>query len=55
MGDKFIMGVALGMLGGALIVASSVKARKLVKQGQDCVKQRIDKMGEQCEENKEQQ
>ena len=35
MNDKFLFGVALGMLGGATIVANSVKARQMVKDGQD--------------------
>lgn len=34
MDDKFIIGVLLGMVGGSLIVANSVKARELVKKGQ---------------------
>ena len=34
MDDKFMFGVILGMLGGALIATNSVKARQLVKDGQ---------------------
>lgn len=37
MNDKFIWGLALGMLGGALIVTNSVKARQMVKSGQQQV------------------
>ncbi len=40
MNDKFLFGVILGMLGGSLIVANSVKARQTVKNGQ---KQGLDK------------
>ncbi len=40
MNDKFLFGVILGMLGGSLIVANSVKARQTVKNGQ---KQVLDK------------
>jgi len=40
MNDKFLFGVILGMLGGSLIVANSVKARQTVKSGQ---KQVLDK------------
>ena len=43
MNDKFLAGVALGMIGGALIVTNSVKARQMVKDGQDKV---IEKMSE---------
>ncbi|MBQ6922824.1 MAG: hypothetical protein IJQ66_07030 [Clostridia bacterium] len=34
MDDKFIFGVVLGMLGGAVLATNSVKARQLVKEGQ---------------------
>ena len=42
MREKFYLGVALGMLGGALITANSIKARKLVKNGQEQVMDKID-------------
>lgn len=35
MNDKFVWGLALGMLGGAVIATNSVKARQLVKSGQE--------------------
>jgi hypothetical protein len=35
MGDKFLIGMALGMLGGAVIVANSIKIRKAIKDGQE--------------------
>ena len=34
MDDKFLWGVALGMLGGAVVATNSVKARQMVKAGQ---------------------
>lgn len=34
MDEKFLLGIALGMLGGSLVVANSVKARQMVKSGQ---------------------
>lgn len=37
MDDKFVWGVALGMLGGAVIATNSVKTRQLVKSGQEQV------------------
>lgn len=37
MDDKFLFGVVLGMLGGSLIVANSVKVRQAVKNGQQQV------------------
>lgn len=50
MNDKFMCGVILGMLGGALLVANSVKARKMVKDGQEQVMQ---KMGEMKKSSKQ--
>lgn len=43
MNDKFLCGVLLGMVGGAVLVTNSVKARKMVKDGQD---QMIEKVTE---------
>ena len=43
MDDKFLCGVILGMIGGAVLVTNSVKARKIVKDGQAQV---IDKVTE---------
>ena len=47
MEKMFCLGVALGMVGGALIVANSYKARTLVKKGQSEV---IDKVGQMMDE-----
>ncbi|MDE7440035.1 MAG: hypothetical protein K2N23_05975 [Clostridia bacterium] len=33
--EKFILGAALGMAGGALLVANNCKLRNLVKKNQD--------------------
>ncbi len=46
MDDKFIFGLGLGMLGGALIVANSVKARQMVKNGQEQVMDKIEQISE---------
>ena len=37
MSDKFVWGVMLGMLGGAIVATNSVKTRQLVKSGQEQV------------------
>ena len=37
MNEKFIFGLALGMLGSAVIATNSVKARQMVKSGQQQV------------------
>ena len=41
--EKFIVGLAVGMAGGALIVANSCKIRKLIKQNQDDLMQKAEK------------
>ena len=44
MEKMFCLGLALGMVGGALIVANSYKARSLVKRGQQEVMDKMDKL-----------
>ena len=46
MNEKFLFGVVCGMIGGSLIVANSVKARQMVKDGQEQVMQKVEQMGE---------
>lgn len=45
MDEKFLFGLTCGMVGGALIVANSVKARQAVKSGQQTVIDKIEDMG----------
>ena len=47
MDDKFLTGIVLGMVGGALIVTNSVKARQLVKESQQEVKEKMEKLSKQ--------
>lgn len=42
MGKEFAIGLAIGMIGGALIVANSYQARKIVKDGQEQLKQKAE-------------
>ena len=44
MGKDFAVGLFLGMVGGALIIANSYKARKLVKDGQKQVQEKVTEM-----------
>lgn len=57
--EKFILGVALGMAGGALIVANNCKLLNLVKKNQEDVmkkaEQYIDSKLEQLEQAGESQ
>ena len=39
---KFVTGIALGMFGGALIVANSAKVRKMINDGQEKVKEKTE-------------
>ncbi len=45
MEEKFLIGVILGMLGGALITANSQKARQMVKSGQEQVTKKVNELG----------
>lgn len=44
MDEKFLAGIVLGMLGGAVLVTNSVKARQAVKEGQEQVKKKVSEM-----------
>ena len=48
MDDKFLVGMLLGMVGGAVLVTNSVKARKLVKDGQEQVKDKVNETLNGC-------
>ena len=50
MEDKFLFGVMLGMLGGAVLVANSVKARQAVVDGQAQVLSKAKKMQTKTED-----
>lgn len=40
--EKFVTGLVLGMVGGALLVANSKKTRALVRMSQEELKEKID-------------
>ena len=44
MDKNFAIGLFLGMVGGALIIANSYKARKIVKDGQCAIKEKVTEM-----------
>ena len=44
MDEKFLFGIVLGMLGGAVLVTNSVKARQMVREGQEQVKEKVSNM-----------
>ena len=41
------------MIGGALIIANSYKARKLVKDSQEQIKNKVTEMAKNCKQQKE--
>ena len=51
MDDKFLVGVVLGMLGGAVLVTNSVKARQMVKDGQEQVRQKVEELSKSNKKN----
>ena len=44
MDDKFLCGMLLGVIGGAVIATNSAKARQMVKDGQEQVKEKVDEI-----------
>ena len=44
MNEKFVFGMLLGLVSGALIVANSVKLRKMITEKQQQVKTEVSKM-----------
>lgn len=42
--EKFLIGLAVGMAGGALIVANNYKARQLVRKGQTEMSEKFEQM-----------
>ena len=54
MDDKFLCGVVLGMLGGAVIATNSAKTRQMVRDGQEQVRQKVEDMSKPSKkENRE--
>lgn len=52
--EKFVVGIALGALGGALLTANNYKMRRFVKKSQEEVQAKLDKfIDEKTEELKE--
>ena len=48
MEDSFLCGILLGMLGGALVATNSQKARQMVKDGQEQVKDKVNETLNGC-------
>lgn len=52
MDDKFLCGMLLGVIGGAVIATNSAKARQMVKDGQEQVKQKVEELSKESNSNK---
>ena len=52
MNDKFVFGLVLGMLGGAVIATNSVRARQIVKAGQEQVVEKAETLTKQTAKKK---
>lgn len=52
-GKMFILGLSLGMIGGALIVTNSYRARCLVKGSQEQIKKKADELAKDIQDNLE--
>lgn len=50
-GTYFCVGLCLGMIGGAIIVANSQKARQIVKDGQEEIVKKAEQLSK-CDCNK---
>lgn len=53
MDKNFAIGLFLGMVGGALIIANSYKARKIVKDGQCAIKEKVTEMTKKQEQGED--
>lgn len=47
MGKSFCFGLALGAIGGALLIVNSQKARSIVKKSQDEIKQKVSEFADE--------
>ena len=52
MDEKFLFGVVLGLLGGAVIVTNSVKARQMVRDGQEQMIKKVENLGSPKKQSK---
>lgn len=51
MDDKFLCGMLLGVVGGAVLATNSAKARQMVRDSQEQVKQKVEEMSKSSKKN----
>ena len=54
MDDKFLFGMLLGVIGGAVIATNSARARQMVRDGQEQVKEKMEEVSS-CSQKKNHQ
>ena len=54
MDEKFLFGMLLGVIGGAVIATNSAKARQIVRDGQETVKQKVDEISKESSKRSQQ-
>ncbi len=53
MDDKFLCGMLLGVIGGAVLATNSAKARQAVRDRQEQLKQKVEDLGKKPKNNQE--
>ncbi|MBO5926488.1 MAG: hypothetical protein J6Q38_02890 [Clostridia bacterium] len=51
-GKFFCVGLAIGMIGGALLVTNSQKVRRMIKDSQEQILQKAEELSKECESAK---
>lgn len=54
MDDKFLCGMLLGVIGGAVIATNSARARQMVRDGQEQVKQKVEEISKETSKKNQQ-
>ena len=52
MDDKLLCGIALGMVGGALLATHSQKTREVIKDGEQQLKEKVDNLKKPAKKSK---
>ncbi len=53
MDDKFLCGMLLGVIGGAVLATNSARARQIVRDGQEQVKEKVEELNKSAKKNRE--
>ena len=51
MDDKFLCGMLLGVLGGAVLATKSAKTRQMVRDGEEQIKQKVEDLTKSTKKN----